>query len=523
MEEIPLPASSPVGSPAGRLGKRKSEWKSRRSIFLVALLAGSQVTFWVWGIGTGISITGVDEATNQLKTTFGAPVERIPKRMMRQPSTNSSLPPIPEARKEKQRLHIIRRLPNALDDCFQKHHMYDFPKSGCTVNSGRRAHCQFNNVRFNPSKVTSQNRGGEPLNSVMGQPEEAEYLSYEPGAFTVPSSELRQKPSEMGEQFFYLIDVFNSFQTHNEDDSACSIVWKGTTLFLTRYEYVNMFHTSTDWWNTFFSIPVRKTTNWWNKFFSILVRKHGMYEGVLDLPINIAFLDSHPQGNLDVVWKDLLGGQVVYARHLSDKNETRSVCFETARFVPAGYSSALVPGQGSDKCPSDVQAADYMNFFLSIYGLQDVRRIPGHVVAIDRVPYIAHPRSNANMAERTLSNLKEIASSLPAQFAGKYKTNVTVEVVTLSDQDMREQIRSIRQADFLIANHGAGMAHELFMDEGAHVLEMSCSRKFFVWLAEWKPIQHHCLPTLEEEISPKYWQDNVVSVIDSVLSAREAN
>jgi hypothetical protein len=247
------------------------------------------------------------------------------------------------------------RLQAKNDLCDENSNAFDFPEYGCSVNGmNSRVHCQFQSLRLNTSKIISRARGGEPLQSVLGQDEKAEYLAYQPGAFSVV--EERPLQNVKGQKFYhYISDVLGSLHvnTLSEKIEPCSTIWKGTTLFLTRYEYVNLYHTMTDWWNTFFSIPAKKGTD------------------VLDLPINIILLDAHPQGNLDVVWAKLLGGQVAYARHLNDE----LICFETARFVPAGYTSPLFPGL--TRCPDSGRGSDFVDFFLSTYNLKDVHRIPG--------------------------------------------------------------------------------------------------------------------------------------------------
>jgi hypothetical protein len=106
--------------------------------------------------------------------------------------------------------------------------------------------------------------------------------------------------------------------------------------------------------------------------------------------------------------------------------------------------------------------------------------------------------------------------------------NVTVKVVTLVNDTMRDQIAAIRQADVLLANHGAGLTHLLFLDQGAHVIELSCSHDFFVQLAQWHSsgddsssprLQHYCQDHVDgETISDHFWNNNVVQVIaDRVL------
>jgi hypothetical protein len=214
-------------------------------------------------------------------------------------------------------------------DCYEKSNEFDFPEHGCSVMNSR-VHCQFSSLRLNTSKIVSQARGGEPC-TVLGQAENVEFLSYRPGAFSVA------RPFEnvlRNNKFYhYMSDVLGSLQVNALSDEKelgpCSTTWKGTTLFLTRYEYVNLYHTLTDWWNTFYALPTKNGTD------------------VLDLPINIVLLDAHPQGNLDSVWQTLLGGNVAYARHLQDE----LVCFETARFVPAGYTS---PSSRSNELPPKV-------------------------------------------------------------------------------------------------------------------------------------------------------------------------
>ena len=90
-------------------------------------------------------------------------------------------------------------------------------------------------------------------------------------------------------------DVLNSLQVMNELN--CTRYFPDTTLFLQRYEYVNLYHTLTDWWNT------------WTAYRYIRP----------DEVANVAviFLDAHPAGNLDTVWTTLFGTSV-HLRRLLD-------------------------------------------------------------------------------------------------------------------------------------------------------------------------------------------------------------
>jgi hypothetical protein len=137
---------------------------------------------------------------------------------------------------------------------------------------------------------------------------------------------------------------------------------------------------------------------------------------------------------------------------------------------------------------------------------------------------LAHPRTKLQQTQRVVVNLKELAMGLPEHFSKKnYKTPVTVEVVTLVHDELYDQIKSIREADVLVANHGAGLTHSIFLDESAHVVEMTCQYGFFGALSGWRPdIHHHCQPRAQQKISSEYWQKYVLSVIESALQSHEA-
>jgi hypothetical protein len=145
------------------------------------------------------------------------------------------------------------------------------------------------------------------------------------------------------------------------------------------------------------------------------------------------------------------------------------------------------------------------------------------VVVVDRVPYLAHPRTKLKMTQRVVANLKELAMGLPEHFSNmNYTTPVTVKVVTLVHDELGDQIKSIREADVLVANHGAGLTHSIFLDESAHVVELSCQNGFFGALLAWRPdIYHHCQPSAQNDISSFYWQNHVLSVIESALQSHE--
>lgn len=377
-------------------------------------------------------------------------------------------------------------------DCHNDYNAFEFPIHGCSISSGsKRPHCALLNVKIHPDRIHSQANAGAPLKQVMGQSEQAEYVSYDKGAFEVTDDPHFVSLNKDVAAFHYLSLALESVQV-TTGKQECIETWPGTTLLVVRYEYVNLYHTMTDWWNSFMSMPDDSSKS--------------------EQPaVNVLFLDAHPQGNLDDTWKILFGGKVKYAQHLP-----HATCLENARFVPVGYTSPLFPRSRREQCVSTHQMSAFVDFLVSRHGLSDVPKIPGRVVVLDRVPYVSHPRSDVKKAQRTLGNLRENAKQLPSQ--AKSATPLDVQVHTMIDMTIQEQIQVIREASIVIANHGAGLTHLMWLHDDAHVIELSCTKNFFRELVKWLPnIHHHCQPPVQNHISDPYWKQYVVTVVQDAI------
>jgi capsular polysaccharide biosynthesis protein len=161
----------------------------------------------------------------------------------------------------------------------------------------------------------------------------------------------------------------------------------------------------------------------------------------------------------------------------------------------------------------------FVDFVLQRFDLSHIQRVPGRIVVLDRVPYIAHPRSQLSNAKRVLGNLAELTGQLSTQI-NTTTVPLDIQIHTMVNQTMREQIQTIREASIVIANHGAGLTHLMWLEDNAYVVEMSCTINFFKELVKWKSeIYHFCHPAVQETISESYWKKNVVSVIERALKA----
>jgi glycoprotein 2-beta-D-xylosyltransferase len=263
-----------------------------------------------------------------------------------------------------------------------------------------------------------------------------------------------------------------------EFNSTCVETRKGTTLLLTRYEYVNLYHTLTDWWNAFFVLTPEQRS-----------RKE---------KIRVLFLDGHAQGNLDPVWSEVYG-PFEFVQHLTPGG----VCLERAVLVPPGYMAPIFPDTGNQnadrepriRCPRPILMERFCNFFLTAFGLEQLKLIPGKIVIIDRQPYISHPRSRGGRIARVLEGLDDLKERLL-----KIRGVTGVEVVRFEGLPVREQVRIVREAHILIGNHGAGLTHLAFMDPNAHVLEFTVGYlEFFDYLAAWKGIHHRSIGISDED------------------------
>jgi glycoprotein 2-beta-D-xylosyltransferase len=389
-----------------------------------------------------------------------------------------------------------------LETCQESWQDYRFPHHGCRVNPhSHRPHCQLQDLRLDVSKVQGHRLGGEPLETVLNQPEDYEQITYLPGAWSVKDS--FEVPTLMP-QFFYIKDVLQNLAVLDErhlppqPQKLCDHTWEGTTLFITRYEYANFYHTNSDWWNAFYSQPSPDDRG-------------------QRLPLHLIFLDAHPASNLDPVWQTFLGvDQLHWVRQLPAGTH----CFESARLIPAGYSAAVVPSW-TNLCPTVQLSTPYVQAFLRAHQLvQDQPFIRGRVLVLERVAYRAHARSRVDGPPvRALRNFGAAARELPRDFPAY---NWTVQLTSLVNQSMTEQLSAIRQAQFIIANHGAGLTHLLFANDNAHVLELSCPDFTFSDLASWRPtIHHYCLSAtlVGNVITEDYWNTQVLPLLEEGMQS----
>ncbi|XP_060582274.1 uncharacterized protein LOC132738700, partial [Ruditapes philippinarum] len=139
---------------------------------------------------------------------------------------------------------------------------------------------KLENVVIDPSKGKGR-RGGENVSDVLNQKEQDEYFVLEPGYFHVQCKKHENFNFTSRSHLNSLHDAVGIGAMPKYDE-----VIPGWTVAVIRYEYVNLYHTMTDFYNTFL---VAKVFN--------ITQGH----------MTILWLDGHPWSGLDTTWETLFG------------------------------------------------------------------------------------------------------------------------------------------------------------------------------------------------------------------------
>jgi Glycosyltransferase 61 len=368
-------------------------------------------------------------------------------------------------------------------------------------------HCAFAQWRLDPSKVSSVAHGAEPLAQVMGQSESDEQLRYQKGAF-VTYQNYTMLLTTNSSSLFYIQTVLDNLVLATGDSSSssssssssewsqsCQNAAPGVTLFLQRYEYVNLYHTMTDVWNTW------EVYRQWNRDSQ---------------PVRVVFLDAHPLGLLDEVWSTLFGT----VERVNDLLVRGTTCFESVHLIPAGYTSRLGHSQ---LCTDPVVMNEFVHFVLQKYQLESIHRVPGRVSLIDRRAFVAHARNRPvppGSDVREIDNINQVTTWIHERIPQVS----AVHVLPLHTMTFREQLRAIRESELVIGNHGAGLTHLLFLDDHTHVIEFQVrALDVFRRLHRWKPqVNHYSLPTVEYTLTAEYFETTLLPTLNEIYPSSAA-
>ena len=308
---------------------------------------------------------------------------------------------------------------------------------------------------IDPSFCHSHTKAGANIIQVLYQDDNLEYFTYTPGCFQLVCQE---KPQVEFNGKNHLNAWMSNLTTLNESSKNDVAVQHGFTIAIVRYEYANMYHTMTDWYNAFLVM----------QFFNRSRED-----------TNILLVDSHPWGQLDSVWSKLFNS----TRRLSTYHYR--TLFPSLVWGILGYHSPL----NKHKEPSAPLIEEFRDFFLGSFHLPDDHVLDCNavnVLFIWRRDYVAHPRNPTGKVSRKIHNEQELVECVQVKYA-----NFSVNGVQLDRMDTREQLELITNSDILIGMHGAGLTHALFLPKRSALLEFyptywSAANVHFKAMARWR-------------------------------------
>jgi hypothetical protein len=373
----------------------------------------------------------------------------------------------------------------------------------CSVHPGNKAvWCYVRDMRIDNTKIRKSEPDRCPTTlgpkalAEVNAPDDPWLPKYEMGAFSAPiplqNNVLPHRP--VG---YYVHDVVEAFTREPLSESNRCRHWvQEHTFFITRYDYVNLFHTTADWFNVF-TLRVAVQHDVLHKATAPTTFKLPRLPRSRDSPGmgGVIWLDGHQTGNLDATWRALFGS-AHFVGDLGAFPSERGTCFRHAHFVPAGYSTAIWSNSAPavpPPCHALMERFVWEMFSAHRLSVVKVRMVPGTALLIDRTPHRMHPRScdpkHDDMkhdkkceARRYLTNTKNVSMALSQQ-------GWKVRVADLSVLTMREQLEAVRTSEAIVGLHGAGMSHLLFASERARVLELTPQPglTMFKYFAEWRP------------------------------------
>ena len=365
-------------------------------------------------------------------------------------------------------------------------------------------------VILDPSKIFCERHGGERIQQVLNQTEEAEMMKFSSGFFSI-HCHLENAPVKYN--FIrknHLNDYIAALKIDGEKVEMETIssqhqsiikglqysqVWERTVFAITRYEYVNLFHTMTDWFNAFLMMVI----------FQIPPDE-----------IDIIFFDAHPVGNLDGVWTTLW---TPYYRIGNRTTFHGPIIFRDLVWVMQGYNSPIDTFH-LDRIPF---IEEFRKFFLIRHGLpveiNGSSEAPCNnlkVLFIWRRDYVAHPRNPSGHVNRKISNEQELLDTLLSRYG-----NFNISGLQLDLLSMRDQLDLVVRTDILVGMHGAGLSHSLFLPTHGGLIEFyptywGSSNVHFMKFAQWRKL--HYVQWVNEDAGLEINEESGIIPPDVLLS-----
>jgi glycoprotein 2-beta-D-xylosyltransferase len=352
---------------------------------------------------------------------------------------------------------------------------------------------KLNNVTVNPS-FSAGPPGGEQIQSVINRPERDEFLIVKPGYYQIPcqNKKIYQYSYESGDHLNKWMSILRPTLEIMSSEFIPEV-----TIAVTRYEYANIYHTMTDWYNAYLML---------------------LFFNIRNLSAKILFVDSHPQGGLDSIWTTLFG-EFIRAGQLKKPKR-----FNTLIWNIQGYKSPMY----HHELPSVPFIESFRRFFLGKHNVPSKKTLNCKklsILFIWRRDYVAHPRNPKGIVSRKVKNEEELEN-----LVHKLYPNHSISSIQTDKMSMHDQLSAIVNTDILIGMHGAGLTLALFLPEHAGLVEIypkywSSDNAHFRAIARWRNLQYRRWQNIKSEnefskhytyIPPRVIQDLLSETVEEM-------
>jgi len=306
----------------------------------------------------------------------------------------------------------------------------------------------------------SATNGSELLHEVMNQSEDSEFYKFEMGCFQLSCT---KRPSYFFKGKNHLNEwLYSMITQYSLDQNEEFVMEVQFTIAVTRYEYANLYHCLTDWYNAFLIMKFLNHTS---------------------CDTNILLVDAHPQVHLDSVWKVVFNS----SRKLSALH--RRTYFRQLVWGIIGYNSPLASVLSAP--PPFIE--EFRSIFLSRYNITQSRHLvcdQPRVLFLWRHNYISHPRNPLGKLSRKISNEAELLHTVSLNMP-----EAIVNAIQIDKLKMQQQLQHIADTDVLVGMHGAGLSHAIFLPHWAAVVELiphywSAESNHFKMIAAWRNLTY---------------------------------
>lgn len=214
---------------------------------------------------------------------------------------------------------------------------------------------------------------------------------------------------------------------------------KSTTFAVSRIEAHNLYHAMTEWYSLL--------------LISVLLNFDPKQ-------IDVLLMDDRPFNTLDETWSTLFGKVSRYNSIPPDN------VFKTLVWNIFGYESPM-NDPGLAELP---YLTEFRDLVLESFGIPQIESLNCNrlsVTVILRQDYRSHPELKDGRVLRKFENDSAVLENVKVVFKGH-----EVNGIYLENYSMKEQLEIITNTDILVAMHGAGLSHILFLPAHAGCFEM---------------------------------------------------